>query len=379
MAFLRYILLLFASSMVVKIPLMALFHFGHLVLTGKGRFETLADVIANLQYTELVLFIPLYLIYLPLFIFNVKTLRVQMRYLRTDMAMIGGICALLALVIGYLNTGLWMGIVLSVFCLVYFILTAEVHARLTLPDIWGQEGGPPPKDMDTTLPEYKEWQERWEARLRVEQEARIARNSPAEEKKAARKRKQAERSLKTKIERVFFYTGVISALISGAIIATSIVIGFFVFLCAVTPDPKCLDPIMWSVFKPSLENIFIFILLTVLVPMGLYATLLFSLYGPIIKHLWYKNLRTYAHFGLAANVPILAYIIGTQGFTAKNFDPEIGIISFYIFSYTAIITSAIHLNLLKRYHRVFGIPDAPPRKKRWYDRFLGIKTAEAEV
>lgn len=370
MAFLRYTVLLFASSMVVKIPLMALFHFGHLFLTGKGKFETLADAIANLRYTEIVLFIPLYFIYLPLFIYNVKTLRVQMRYLRTDMAMIGCICALLALVIGYLNTGLWMGIVLSVFCFVYFMLTAEVHARLTLPHIWGQENGPPPKDMDTTLPEYKEWQERWEARLRTEQEARIA---LAAEKKEKKDKEKKEESTANKITRIFFLTGLFATLLSAAV-----TVPIFLFLTALH---SCLEDHRFECHYAEVFNILsfidqpIYLLFIIIVPILVYIGLVFPIYGTLAKILWHRNMRSYAHFGLAANVIIFLYGLSHTIFPDNRDGYDIWLY-FYIIGYTALLSSAIHLPLLKRYDKAFGIPDAPPRKRRWYESFFGIKIAE---
>lgn len=75
MACLRYLIFLIASSMVVKIPLMTLFHALYLLITGDPWVESADDALATLQRSEIIFFIPLYLIYLPLFIYNIKTRR----------------------------------------------------------------------------------------------------------------------------------------------------------------------------------------------------------------------------------------------------------------------------------------------------------------
>lgn len=360
--------------MVVKIPLMTLFHVLHLLITGKPWIDSADDALATLQRSEIIFFIPLYLIYLPLFIYNVKTHRVEPRFMYWDMSMICMVVCPLAFVISF-QYGLWFAFSTAFFVATYLMLTAAVHLRLCWPYIF-VDGDVLPYSMDKTLPEYAQWQTQVENSKKERQEK-------FETKHAAKLQETAEKKIRkkthNKIEYIFFYTGLFATTLSAIAVISLCYLIMSAHTCYVfsSISTECFQTWAWKILKPSLGDIFIYIAVIFFVPMGLYVAIIFALYGPVIKCLWYGNMRTYAHFGLAANIPILAYLLAIQGTTNEAFPHDLRVISFYLFSYTTLLTSVLHLNFLKRYDKAFGIPEEPPRPQRWYDRFFGRKTADA--
>jgi len=369
MACLRYLIFLFASSMVVKIPLMALFHWLYLLITGNPWIESAHDAFSKIVRSEALFFIPLYLIYLPLFIYNIKTQRIEPRFMYWDMSMICFVICPLAFGIA-LNHSFWFACSTTVFIAAYLMFSATLHLRFSWPHISG-DGLPLPYLMDKTSFEYTQWQEQIEKAKKDRQEKSAAKSA---EKLQATANKKTHRS----IERVFFYTGLFATMLSTAAIISFCYLISAAYLCYILNiiSTMCFETWAWSMLKPSFVDILLYFSLIVYVPIGMYAAIIFVLYGPIIKRLWHDNMRTYAHFGLAANIPILAYVFALQGVADKSFSPDLKVISFYIFSYTTLLASAIHLNLLKRYDKAFAIPQEPHRPKRWYDKFFGRQIAE---
>ncbi len=182
MAYLRYLIFLFASSMVIKIPLMALFHGLYLLITGDPWIESVSDVFVNITLLEIFFFIPLYLIYLPLFIYNIKTNRIEARFMYWDMSMICLIICPLTFGVLLNHEGAWVALSAAVFIATYFILTAILHLRFCRPYILGDEYRSP-RDMDKTLPEYAAWQEKIDTLTKDRQE-----NTPSFTRKSRRKK-----------------------------------------------------------------------------------------------------------------------------------------------------------------------------------------------
>lgn len=370
MAYLRYLIFLFASSMVVKIPLMALFHELYLLLTGDPWIGSADIALAKLLRSEAAFFIPLYLIYLPLFIYNIKTRRTEPRFMYWDMAMICLVICPVAFAVTF-GSNLWLAVGAVVFVAAYLMLTAILHLIFCRPYMTEAEGLPL-HPIDKTLPEYAQWQ----AQIEKSKEERQAK---FETKHAAKLQETAEKKTRNKIEYIFFYTGLFATTLSATAVISLCYLIMSAYTCYVfsSISTECFQTSAWKILKPSLGDIFIYIAVIFFVPMGLYVTIIFALYGPVIKRLWYGNMRTYAHFGLAANMPILTYLLAMQGTTNEAFPHDLRVISFYLLSYTTLLASALHLNFLKRYDKAFGIPEEPPRPQRWYDRFFGRKTADA--
>jgi hypothetical protein len=367
MTYLRYTFFLIVSSMVVKIPLMALFHFIYLGITGEAIFGSADKFIANLQFTEKALFLPLYLIYLPLFIFNIKTRRTNIRYLRMDMALIGTICSLLVFIGSYNHFGLLIGGIIAAFCIAYFSLTGEVHARLCLPDMLS------PRNLDLTLPEHIELKTAWEEQQRALQDDLAA---MAVQRKKDKQAEISAQKTQRKISAIFFLTAALATVMTVFIWFPFISYGTLFVICLEQAEMGCAYSDILSIYNvffaySSVANNIKLIVSLLIVIVGfsvLYTFICFPIYGPIIKNLWRERMRDYRHFFLAAIAVIFLMGLNVALFSHKN----IASISmgFYLLSYIALTTSALHLRILKHYDVVYGIPDEPPIKESWIDRLL---------
>lgn len=323
---LRCAIILFASSMVVKTLLVALFTLWGLI-TARELPISISEFIKGVLFFELVFAIPLYLIYLPIYLYRTEHGNHSKGFLRLTALFIGFALFLLnemtepipAYPANLAMFAAWT---------VYLLATFELHMHQS-------------KKEDNI---------------------------------------SAEERTKLKISHIFYWIGIPAALIAGVLIGISSYIFIVIHSCLLVP--VCSTDLMiewWSQSGHTLEIIGLSLLAGILFSLAFYICILYPLYGFFIKRLWWQNKRSYAHFALAATTTIfwmgLSYFIFSPNFN----DLEQWQMLFFFYSYTVLITSVLHLKILKEYDLRYGIPYPPPHEKRWYDRFLGIKSAEAEA
>lgn len=364
MAYLRYLIFLFASSMVVKIPLMALFHELYLLVTGDPWIGSADAAMDKILRSELLFFIPLYLIYLPLFIYNIKTYRTESRFMYWDMSMICMIVCPLTFGI-LLDHGISIALSAAAFVGVYFILTAILHLHLChayiLRHIYGS-----PADIDKTLPEYAEWQAKIK-RLQNERQEKYDRIY------AEKKEKKSEQGVRNKIGWIFFCTDFSAYLIIAFILYYAMMAAMLIYDC--NKDPiltVCsydflLEALDYIGTQEAMAGVFLAIL-TIYTPSYL-------LYVPLTRKLWHLQLHSFAHFGLASCPAIFLCIINTMIFSTDT--AEENTLTIFGISSLLLLKSSAHLAFLKLYDKYIGIPEEPPKQKRWYNRFFGKTAAEA--
>jgi len=351
--------------MVVKIPLMTLFHALYLLITGDPWIESASDALSKLILGEALFFIPLYLIYLPLFIYNIKTQRIEPRFMYWDMSMICLIVCPLAFGIS-LNDSLWFALGTAVFVATYLMLTAIVHLYFCWPYIFG-DGHRLPRNMDKTLPEYAAWQEKMEA-LKKERQEKYALIH------VKKQQKTREKKTRNKIGYIFFFTGIIANFFVNFILYYAIMYVIMYYTCITDFRFECSRDLTFEIFSHlgTEDHLLMAILATFFVYTAVYV-----LYFPITHLLWKRNLRTFAHFALGMCPIILLSFINLFFFQQTRITSEGQILSFYAISASLILTSVIHLFILKLYDKYIGIPEQPPCPKRWYDRFFSRKPAKA--
>lgn len=314
---LRCALLLFVSSMAVKTLLMALFTLWGLI--AKREFPiSMDDFIEGALFFELVFAIPLYLIYLPIYLHRTQHGNYKKGFLRLTALFLGFALLLVFDLKGspeMPGTPIFMAIAWTA----YLLATFELHMYLS-------------KKEDNLT---------------------------------------AEDRIKRKNSYVFFWTGIPAALIAGTV--TGFAAYIFITIQSCIAVPECSISVLPSWAWKAIHTM---IMISSLLVLGLFAGIVFyicflyPMYGFFIKRLWWQNKRSYAHFALAATTSIfwmgLAYFLFTLNFD----DPEEWQIFFYCYSFIALLTSALHLKFLKKYDSKYGIPEEPPGPNLWYNNFL---------
>lgn len=309
---LRCAILLFASSMAVKTLLVALFTLWGLIAAREFPVSK-SDFIEGALLLELVFAIPLYLIYLPIFIYRIDRGHTGKGFLRLTALLIGFALYLLN-EITEPKLAPHDGIIMFIAWTAYLLATFELHMYWSHKEI----------------------------------------NAPAAE------------SIKRKVSYIFYWTGIPAALTAGIIMGVVGHIFIAIHTCIQVPVPACsLDFMVEGLSKSeyTLEIIGWFLLVGIIAGLVFYIGILYPLYGFFIKRLWQQNKRSYAHFALAATTTIfwmgLSYFIFSPNFD----DLERWHIFFFGYSYTALITSVIHLKILKKYDLNHGIPEMPEAKR----------------
>ncbi len=121
-------------------------------------------------------------------------------------------------------------------------------------------------------------------------------------------------------------------------------------------------------FEITLETILHFsavehLLISLLATLFVYSAV-YILYFPMTYLLWKNRLRTVAHFSLGM-CPIMLLIFFKLFFLQKEpptEEEEAAV--FYGLSAVLMLTSVIHLLILKLYDKYIGIPEEPPRAKQ---------------
>ncbi|HEX2753792.1 MAG TPA: hypothetical protein VHP34_11940, partial [Alphaproteobacteria bacterium] len=248
---LRCAILLFASSMAVKTLLVALFTLWGLIAAREFPVS-MSDFIEGALLLELVFAIPLYLIYLPIFIYRIDRGHTGKGFLRLTALLIGFALYLLN-EITEPKLAPHDGIIMFIAWTAYLLATFELHMYWIHKEI----------------------------------------NAPASE------------STKRKVSYIFYWTGIPAALTAGIIMG---VVGYiFIAIHSCLQGPACSpDFIIKGLYMSgyTLEIIGWALLVGIIAGLAFYIGILYPLYGFFIKRLWQKNNRSYAHFALAATTTI---------------------------------------------------------------------------